>query len=110
CANGFGEFPTTPRAYVGAAPAQDVGGEFRVAEADVTGRALGDDVTRAIDEDQRSLFRCQDLRSLAVNVRQMAVVRLDNVGERNRLRALRALHLHVSLALRCRAVVSAASH
>ena len=68
----------------------------RVAEADVTGRASGDDVSRAVDEDQRSLFRCQDVGPLAVNVRQMAVVRLDNVGERNRLRALRALHLHVT--------------
>src|SRR4029453_13771841 len=59
-ANGFGEFPTTPRAHVRAASPQDVGGEFRVAEADVTGRASGDDVPRAIDEDQRSLLRCQD--------------------------------------------------
>jgi len=81
CANGFSEFPTTPRAHVRAASAQDVGREFRVAEADITGRASGDDVTRAIDEDQRSLLRCQDMRALAVNVRQMAVVRLDNVGE-----------------------------
>jgi hypothetical protein len=29
-------------------------------------------------------------------VRRMAVVRLDYVGERNRLRALRAIHLHMT--------------
>jgi signal transduction histidine kinase len=40
-ANGFGEPPTTPRAHVRTASAQDVGREFRVAEADVTGRASG---------------------------------------------------------------------
>ena len=90
-ANGFGELPTTPRAHVRAASAQDVGREFRVAEADVTGRASGDDVPRAVEEDQRSLFRCEDLRSLAVNVRQMAVVRLDDVGDCDQLPAFRAL-------------------
>jgi hypothetical protein len=95
-ANGFGEVLTTPRAHVHAAPVQDVGGEFRVAEADVTGRASGDDVARAIDEDQRSLLRCQDVGALAVNVLQMAVLRFDDVGERNGLSALRALHLHVT--------------
>src|SRR4030095_12057193 len=42
-ANGFGEVLTTPRAHVRAGSVQDVGGEFRVAEADVTGRASGDD-------------------------------------------------------------------
>ena len=69
CANGFGKVLTTPRAHVSAASVQDVGGEFRVAEANVTGRASGDDVPRAVDEDQRSLFRCEDVRALAVNVR-----------------------------------------
>jgi hypothetical protein len=93
-ANGFGEVPTTPRAHVRAASAHHVGGELRVAEADVTGRASGDDVARAVDEHQRSLLRRQDLRSLAVNVRQTAVVQLDDVGECNRLRARRAIRLH----------------
>jgi hypothetical protein len=73
-ANDFGEVLTTPRAHVRSAAAQDVGGEFRVAEAHVTDRASGDDVTRAVDEDQRPLLRRQELRSLAVNVRQMAVI------------------------------------
>jgi hypothetical protein len=95
-ANGFGKVLPTPRAHVRAASAQDVGGEFRVAEADVTGRASGNDVTGAVDEDQRSLLRCQDVRALAVNVRQMAVGRLDDVGQRDRLGALRALHLRVT--------------
>jgi len=67
-ANGFGEVLTTPGTHVRAASAHHVGSEFRVSVADVTGRASGDDVTRAVDEDQRSLFRCEDLRSLAVNV------------------------------------------
>ena len=52
----------------GAAPPpspQDVGGEFRVAEADVTDRASGDDVPRAVGEDERSPLRCQDVRTLA---------------------------------------------
>src|SRR4029450_7149368 len=52
-ANDFGEVLTTPRAHARSASAQDVGGEFRVAEAHVTDRALGDDVNRAVDEDQR---------------------------------------------------------
>jgi hypothetical protein len=45
-------------------PLSKIGGEFRVAEADVTGRASGDDVPRAVDEDQRSLLRCQDVGRL----------------------------------------------
>src|SRR5215475_8148825 len=95
--NDLGEVLTTPRAHVRAASADYLGSEFRVAVANVTGRASGDDLPRAVEEDQCSLFRCQDLRSLAVNVRQMAVVRLDDVGERNRLRALRAVHPRGSL-------------
>src|SRR5215475_13123215 len=93
-ANGLGKIPTTSRAQVRAPPRQDVGGEFVVAQADATGRAPDDDVARAVDEHQRSLLRRQDLRSLAVNVRQTAVARLDDVSEHNRPRALRAIHLH----------------
>src|SRR5262245_10865248 len=102
CANVFGEVPTTPRTHVRATSAYHVCGEFCEAEGDVTGRALGDDVTRTVGEDQCSFFRCQDLRSLAINVRETAVGRLDGVGGRNRLGALRALHLHVAPHLRCR--------
>jgi len=69
-ANGFGEVLTTPRAHVRATSAQDVGGEFHVAKADVAGRASGDDMTRAVHEDQRALLRCQDVGALAVHVRQ----------------------------------------
>src|SRR5262249_61263385 len=85
-ANGVGEIPTAPWAHVRAASANDVYAEFRGAKADVTGRALGDDVARAVDDDQRLLRRCKALRSFAVNVQQTAVGRLDGIGECNRLR------------------------
>ena len=91
CSNGLGEVPTTPRAQVRASSDQNVGSEFRVAEADVTRRTPGDDMPPAIEKDQRSLVGCQGMRSLAVHVRQTAVRRFNDVGERNRLRALRAL-------------------
>src|SRR5262245_28864283 len=92
-ANGVGEVLATPRAHVRVA-SEEVCSEFRVAEADVTRRTPGDDMLPAIEKDQRSLVGCQGMRSVAVRMRQTAVLRLDDVGERNRLRALRAIHLH----------------
>src|SRR5262245_6480273 len=83
--------------FVPPSPPQDVCGELVVAEADVTRRASGDDLPRAVDEDQGSLLRCQNFGSLAVNVRQKAVVRLDDVRQRDRLRAPGAVYLHDAL-------------
>jgi len=55
-ANGLGEVLATPRTQVRAASTQDVRGEFRVAEADVTDRASRDDVARTVEEDELSLL------------------------------------------------------
>src|SRR5262245_18674654 len=96
CADGFGEFPMTPRAHVRAVPADHLCGEVCVAVADVANRAPRDDVPRAVDEDQHPLFRCQGVRSLAVAMRQPCVVRLDDVSKRDWPRALRAVHRHVT--------------
>src|SRR5215813_13320313 len=55
--------------------------------------------------EQGPLFRSQGLRPLTVHMRQITVGRLDDVGERDRLGALRALHLHVTprspVSIRC---------
>src|SRR5262249_4238706 len=51
CANGFSEVQTTPRAHVRAVSAYHLCGEFREAEAEVTSRASGDDMSRAVDDD-----------------------------------------------------------
>src|SRR5262249_45581743 len=75
-----------------AASAHHVGGELRVAVRDVTGRAPGNDVTRAVKEDERPLLRRQGVRSLAINMRQTPIARLDDVGERDRLAALPAVY------------------
>src|SRR5262245_38129426 len=72
---------------------EEVGTEHRGADAAATGRALGEDVLRAIDEDQGTLFRGQRERSLTVHMRQASVMRLDDVGQPDGLRALGALHL-----------------
>src|SRR5262245_36067353 len=95
-ANGFGKVQTTPRAEVRAAPAQDVYGKSRVVEADVTDWASDDDVVPAESEEQRPLLRRQAVRTSAVTMRQKAAIRLDDVGKRNRLGALRALRLHAT--------------
>src|SRR5262245_61228133 len=95
-ANRFGEVQTTPRAKVRAAPAQDVYGKSRVVEADVTDWASDDDVIPAESEEQRPLLRRQAVRTSAVTMRQKAAIRFDDVGERNRLGALRARHLHAT--------------
>src|SRR5262245_61241219 len=95
-ANGFGKVQTTPRAEVRAAPAQDVYGKSRVVEADVTDWASDDDVVPAESEEQRPLLRRQAVRTSAVTMRQKAAIRLDDVGQRNRLRALGALCWHAA--------------
>src|SRR5262245_25236628 len=95
-ANGFGEVQTTPRAEVRAAPAQDVYGKSRVVETDVTDWASDDDVVPAESEEQRPLLRRQAVRTSAVTMRQKAAIRLDDVGKRDRLGALRAVHLHAT--------------
>jgi hypothetical protein len=62
---------------------------------EAAGRALGDDVIRAVDKEQGALVRGQGLASCAVHVVQTAVGRLDGGAVREGLRALGALHLHL---------------
>ena len=57
-ANDFGEVLTTPRAHFRAAFAEDVCDQLVVVASDVADRATGDDVIRAVDEEQRSLVWC----------------------------------------------------
>src|SRR4030095_8739002 len=52
---------SAPTAHGLSASAHHFCSEFRVSVADVTGRTPSDDVPRAVDEDQHSLFRCEDL-------------------------------------------------
>src|SRR5262249_36283982 len=59
--------------------------------------AVGDGVTEAVGEEQSILFRGQHAGARAVNMRQTALVRLDGIGERDRLGALRAVHPQGSL-------------
>jgi len=95
---------TTARAEVRAA-SERIGGQFRHPEAQVTAQAVGGSMPGAVDEEQGALFRGQHAGALAVQVGQTAVGRLDDVGERDRLGALRALHLHVTprspVSIRC---------
>jgi hypothetical protein len=90
----FGEVPTAPRAQVRTVSTQHIRGELCEAEASVTSRTSSDSMPRAVDENQRSLFRCQDLRSVAVGVGQSTAGRFNSVHERDWLRTLRALYLH----------------
>src|SRR6516165_5223974 len=102
-AGALGQVATTVRAQVRAA-SEGIGGQFRHPETQVAVQAEGDGVAEAVDEQQGALFDGQHAGALAVHVRQTAVGRLDDVGERDRLGALRALHLHVTLRSWCRAV------
>src|SRR5262245_1010286 len=94
-AHALGEIAAAAGAEVRAA-AERIRGELDQAEADVAAHAVGHGVTEAVHEEQRTLFRGQGLRSLAVDVRQVAAQRLHDVGADHRPRALRALHLHVA--------------
>jgi hypothetical protein len=51
----LGEVLATSRAEVGTATTEGISGKFHHAEAESTGQALGDDVIRAIDEEQVAL-------------------------------------------------------
>src|SRR5262245_37456980 len=86
---------TTPRAEVRAA-SERIGGQFRHPETQVTVQAVSGSMPGAVDKEQGALFRGQHAGALAVHVIQTAVGRLDDVGERDRLGALVALHLHVT--------------
>ena len=67
-----------PRADV--CPATErIGGEFHHAEVEATGQAFGNDVIRAVDEEQVALVRGQGSGPRTFDVRQMAVGRLDDV-------------------------------
>jgi hypothetical protein len=63
----------TARAENRVASSERVRGEFRHAEAEAAGQALGDDVIRAIDKEQGALVRGQDLASCTVHVVQTTV-------------------------------------
>jgi hypothetical protein len=69
CANGWGEVLPAPRAYVRPATEQ-IGGKLHEAEAEATGQASNDDVIRAVDEEQVTLFRCQASGPRTFDVRQ----------------------------------------
>jgi hypothetical protein len=75
-ANRLCKVPTAPRAQVRSASAEDVCGKLPVPVADVTDGASDNDMIRTVKEDKRTLLPCEDVRLLAVNVRQMTVTRL----------------------------------
>src|SRR5262249_58220045 len=85
----------TPRAHV-RATSQVIRCELRHFIEAVAGQTMRDEMMRAIDKEQGPFFRRQTLSASAVQVRQVAIARFDDVGERDGPRALRALHLHVT--------------
>src|SRR5215510_14493862 len=107
-AGALSQILATPRAEVRAG-SERIGAKFRHPETQVTAQAVGGGMPEAVDKEQGALFRGQHAGAIAVHVGQTAVGRLDDVGERDRLGALRALHLHVTPRSWCRAVSPAAS-
>jgi len=59
-------------------------GEFRHAEADVAAQAVGDGVIQAVDKEERTLLQGQRVGPGAIEVRQTAVMRFDDVAEGDR--------------------------
>jgi hypothetical protein len=72
---------TAPRTQLRSAPSERVGAQFGHAEGAIAGDALGDDVIKAIDEEQGPLFRGQAVGSSAVQVREAATGGFDTVGD-----------------------------
>src|SRR5499427_3040717 len=94
-AGALGQVLAASRAEVRPA-SERIGGKFWHPETQVTAQAVGGGMPEAVDKEQGALFRGQHAGALAVYVRQTAVGRLDDVGERDRLGALRALDLHAT--------------
>jgi hypothetical protein len=78
----LGEVLPTPRAHIRPAT-ERIGGKFHHAEAEPTGQALGNDLIRAVDEEQVTLVRSQGSGPRAFDVRQTTVGGLDDVAERS---------------------------
>jgi hypothetical protein len=74
----------TPWAEVRAA-SECIGCKFHQPETQVTVQAVSHGMPEAVDKEQGALFRGQHAGTFAVDVRQMAVGRLDDVRERDRL-------------------------
>jgi hypothetical protein len=84
---------TAPGTHVGTTP-EDVRSESREAQADIAGIAVSHVVVRAMHENQLTLFRSQGRGPVAFHVGQTPVDELNGISDRERPRALCALHPH----------------
>jgi hypothetical protein len=66
---------TAPRTQIRSAPSERVGAQFGHAEGAIARDALGDDVIKAIDEEQGPIFRVRPWD------REAATGGFDNVGD-----------------------------
>jgi hypothetical protein len=73
------EILPAPRAHVRPV-SERIGGEFHDTEVEATGQALGNDVIRAVDEDQGALVRSQCSGSATVHVRHVCKSSARNAG------------------------------
>src|SRR5512138_1011817 len=92
-ANALRQILSAARAQIRPAP-EGVCRELRHVESQAAGVAAGDEMIRAIDEEQRPLFRREPVCPCAIQVREAAARRLDDIGNRDRPRARCAAHLH----------------
>jgi hypothetical protein len=80
----LGEVLPAPGTEVRASPAEQITGQCVESEALIAGQAASDDVRRAVEQEEGPLLHGQGVGPLAVEMRETAVGRLDDVSERDR--------------------------